>query len=393
MLQPRLFLPNFLFCTYSSRLFATTSTTIYQTGEFTKRPIFPKKKTGEGEALSFVDFRKINCVAGNGGNGMVSFLRQYAAPFGGPDGGNGGNGAHVIFQADPQTKDLSHLPTIAKGKNGIFGAPKCCHGKNAEHLYLKVPLNTIIKPYDSNEIIHELYKPGELFIAARGGAGGHGNNFYISNEMRKPMKAEVGGQGESVHYELEMRVMATAGFVGFPNAGKSTLLRAISRAKPKVASYPFTTLQPHVGIVHYDDFEQIAVADIPGLIEDAHLNHGLGFAFLKHIERCHCIFYVLDYSLSSLNEQYESLKQELKLYNKEMIKKPSAIIINKMDLLKDSNENVQSYFPGMKVFPISAKKKENLEPMLIYLRHEYDTFIAEQKAKIDAEEDDYVLKF
>uniref|UniRef100_A0A914YD77 OBG-type G domain-containing protein n=1 Tax=Panagrolaimus superbus TaxID=310955 RepID=A0A914YD77_9BILA len=207
------------------------------------------------------------------------------------------------------------------------------------------------------------------------------------------MKAEVGGQGECVNYDLEMRVMATAGFVGFPNAGKSTLLRAISRAKPKVASYPFTTLQPHVGIIHYDDFEQVAVADIPGLIEDAHLNHGLGFSFLKHIQRCQCIFYVLDFSLSSLTEQYESLKRELRLYNEEMIEKPSAIVINKMDLSKDSTENVQSYFPNMKVFPISAKNKENLEPMLIYLRQEYDAYVAEQQTKINAEEDDYVLKF
>lgn len=133
---------------------------------------------------------------------MVSFLRAYGEPYGGPDGGNGGNGAHIIFQADPTTKDLSHVSPSAKGKNGVFGASKCCHGKNADHLYIKVPLNTLIKQCGSDVVIHELFKPGELFIAARGGAGGHGNHFYVSNEVRKPLKAEVGGQGESVSYKL-----------------------------------------------------------------------------------------------------------------------------------------------------------------------------------------------
>ncbi|KAE9546871.1 hypothetical protein FO519_009917, partial [Halicephalobus sp. NKZ332] len=189
-----------------------------------------------------------------------------------------------------------------------------------------------------------------------------------------------------------MRVMATAGFVGFPNAGKSSLLRAISRAKPRVAAYPFTTLQPHVGIVHYDDFEQVAVADIPGLIEGAHMNVGLGFSFLKHIQRCHCIFYVLDFSLDSFREQLESLRNELKLYDEELLKKPSAVVVNKIDLSEDpegEERRMKELFPEFEVFLISAKRKERLEPMLVYLRQQYDEYLEQQKAKLASEADDF----
>lgn len=192
-----------------------------------------------------------------------------------------------------------------------------------------------------------------------------------------------------------MRVMATAGFVGFPNAGKSTLLRAISRAKPKVAAYPFTTLQPHVGMVNYDDYEQVAVADIPGLIEGAHKNVGLGFSFLKHIKRCHCFFYVLDYSLGELKRQLEALETELRLYDEELMNKPSAIIINKMDLCNKADEvnGFSEIFPDKQVFPISAKKKDQLEPMLIHLRKKHDEYLAEQQLRLSEEADDFVLKF
>uniref|UniRef100_A0AC34Q7F5 Mitochondrial ribosome-associated GTPase 2 n=1 Tax=Panagrolaimus sp. JU765 TaxID=591449 RepID=A0AC34Q7F5_9BILA len=385
-----LFLPSCFF-----QKFCASTSTSYSAAEFTKKPIFPKKKTSETEAQRFVDFKRIRCKGGNGGNGMVSFYRAAGTPFGGPDGGNGGNGSHIILQADSHVRDFSRISNIIKGKNGVFGAAECCHGKNAEHLYVKVPLNTLIKQIGTGEVIHELFKPGEIFIAARGGAGGHGNHFYVSNEVRKPIKAEVGGIGEVVEYDLEMRVMATAGFVGFPNAGKSTLLRAISRAKPKVAAYPFTTLQPHVGMVHYDDFEQVPVADIPGLIDGAHKNVGLGFSFLKHIQRCHCIFYVLDYSLKSLQEQLEALMTELRLYDEKLMEKPSAIVVNKMDLSKNSEESkeIKKMFNNSEVFLISAKQKIDLEPMLIYLRQQHDNYLEEQKNRIEKEQDDYVLRF
>uniref|UniRef100_A0A0K0EK14 Anaphase-promoting complex subunit 1 n=1 Tax=Strongyloides stercoralis TaxID=6248 RepID=A0A0K0EK14_STRER len=352
----------------------------YCTNLFLKEPIFPKKAKSDGEARHFVDYKRVLCKGGKGGNGMVSFFKGYRVPFGGPDGGDGGNGGHVIFKASKMTKDLSKLGSVITANNGEYGMGRSCHGKSAKHKIINVPINTVIsKPATEEnckgEVIAELVKDEEIFIAARGGAGGHGNQFYVSNEVRKPIKAEAGGVGEEITYDVEMGVMAFGGFVGFPNVGKSTLLRSISRAKPKVASYPFTTLKPHIGIVEYDDYIQIPIADIPGLIEGAHLDYGLGSSFLRHISKCYCLIYVIDISLGDYQSQFNILKNELNMYKEGLSDKPSLIVLSKMDLARNLNtQSIESQFNNIKVFPISSKSMLGLKEFLIHVRELYDFY-------------------
>ncbi|XP_054719877.1 mitochondrial ribosome-associated GTPase 2-like [Uloborus diversus] len=341
-----------------------------------KKSAKPLRKTKGSSAdyrtQHFVDYRETTVQGGKGGDGEIAFLRLPKNPFAGPSGGDGGNGGHVIFEACSTTKSLESVPSVIRGLNGTRGRGKHMHGANAEHTIIKVPIGTLVK--EDDKFIYDLNAPDSKYIAARGGAGGHGNHFFLTNENRHPEIAELGAEGEVRKLCLELKIMAHIGLVGFPNAGKSTLLRAISRARPKIAAYPFTTLNPHVGIVHYDDYVQLAVADLPGLIPGAHENKGLGISFLRHIERCSGILYVIDLSVENPLGQLEHLKFELEQYQEGLSRKPHAVVANKCDLGADAMEKYHMLKSNVEieVFPVSAMFGNNILNLLQYIRKLYD---------------------
>ncbi|NXD52686.1 MTG2 GTPase, partial [Corvus moneduloides] len=322
----------------------------------------------------FVDQRKVRVVGGQGGGGGHSFYSEPRKVFGGPDGGNGGDGGHVILKADQQMKSLSSVFPFYHGFHGERGGSKNCYGANGAHMYVKVPVGTLVK--EDGKVVADLTQHGEEYIAAYGGAGGKGNRFFLSNENRAPKFFTPGEPGQERVLQLELKTTAHAGLVGFPNAGKSSLLRAISCAKPAVAAYPFTTLNPHVGIVHYQDFEQVAVADIPGLIKGAHQNRGLGMAFLKHIERCRFLLYVVDLSVPQPWIQLQDLKYELEAYEKGLSERPCVVIGNKIDLAQSRiNLPLLREQVAERVIALSALTGDNLEELLLHLRELYDIYV------------------
>ncbi|NXN97806.1 MTG2 GTPase, partial [Rhinopomastus cyanomelas] len=340
-----------------------------------KRAISERKLT-----RYFVDHRKVRVVGGQGGGGGHSFHSEPRKIFGGPDGGNGGDGGHVILKADQQIKSLFSVLPFYKGFNGERGRSKNCYGANGAHMYVKVPVGTSVK--ENGKVVADLTIHGEEYVAAYGGAGGKGNRFFLSNEERAPTCFTPGEPGQERVLHLELRTTAHAGLVGFPNAGKSSLLRAISRARPAVAAYPFTTLNPHVGIVHYQDYEQIAVADIPGLIKGAHQNRGLGMAFLRHIERCSFLLYVVDLSVSQPWVQLQDLKYELEQYQKGLSERPCVVIGNKIDLAESRiNLPLLKEQIDERVIALSALTGDNLEELFLHLRELYDSYVQTEQSR------------
>lgn len=292
----------------------------------------------------FVDRAEITVKGGDGGNGCVSFRREKFVPRGGPDGGNGGAGGNVILQAEVNEQSLVDLVYNRHyaGQRGPNGKGKDMHGRKAPDILLKVPVGTVVVDADTGELVVDMETAGMEVVVAHGGKGGKGNACFATSGNRAPRQAEPGEEGEERHLKLELKTIADAGLVGYPNAGKSTLLRALSAARPKVAPYPFTTLHPIVGVVEYPDFGRLTVADIPGLIEGAHRNVGLGHAFLRHIERTHLLIYVLD--MAGVDgrtpwEDFRHLQNELELYMKGLSGRPAVIVANKMDL-PESEENL-----------------------------------------------------
>ncbi|KAH7932270.1 hypothetical protein HPB51_029411 [Rhipicephalus microplus] len=259
-----------------------------------------KPKSRHSRPSYFVDWKRVKVIGGPGGDGCISFMRLFCNPNAGPDGGDGGNGGHWV------------KPIMVHAKIQADNSQLCIC--TCQILFNhKVPLGTVVCNEEESPLA-DLNTEGSRYLAARGGAGGRGNHHFLTNANRHPRVCQLGAQGEAIIYHLEIKAMAQAGLVGFPNVGKSTLLRAISRARPKVAAYPFTTLRPHVGVVTYDDYLQLAVADLPGLVEGAHKNRGLGHAFLRHAERCGCLLFVIDLQCPDPASQYSVLLSELELY-------------------------------------------------------------------------------
>ncbi len=326
----------------------------------------------------FVDRIKVFAQAGNGGRGCVSFRREKFVPKGGPDGGDGGRGGDVILRADMHVDNLSNLfyEPIIKAKNGGNGQGKKMYGRGAGPKIVKVPVGTVVFPDGSSEDappIADLTHDGAEFLLCEGGRGGKGNVHFKSSKNRAPLQYTEGEEGEQGHFLLELRTMADAALVGYPNAGKSTLLGKISAAHPKVAPYPFTTLHPIVGVVEFDGYRRAFIADIPGLIEGAHRNVGLGHDFLRHITRCRMLLFVLDAAGSEGRhpiEDLQNLRREIDLYDPRLAQRPWRIIANKMDLpgAEENLEALRKRFPAVEVVPISAAKSQGLSELKERLR-------------------------
>ena len=281
----------------------------------------------------FVDVATISVKAGDGGDGCISFRREKFVPKGGPDGGDGGKGGDVIVKSDPHLSTLIDYKykRVVRAGRGAHGRGKDQHGRNGKDVTLRVPPGTIIRDTETGGMMFDLGETGEV-VVARGGAGGRGNAAFATSTDRAPRRREEGNRGEEKRIILELKVIADVGLVGEPNVGKSTLLRALTKAKPKVAPYPFTTLRPYLGVLTVGDRSAV-IADIPGLIDGAHLGKGLGHDFLRHIERTKVIVLVVDVSAGNVKGQLKALRRELSLHNQVLATRPCLVALNKCDLL------------------------------------------------------------
>ena len=370
----------------------------------------------------FIDRVRVHAKAGDGGDGSASFRREKFIPKGGPDGGDGGDGGDVILRADTHTDQLANLffEPILKAKPGGKGSFRQRHGKSAPDLVVPVPVGTLVyrfptpEPHDpfaeppeeeepsetpkskkglpdpiSEDLVADLDQVGKEFIICHGGKGGRGNIHFKSSRNRAPRRFTEGTPGEEGWFLLEMRSIAFAGLVGYPNAGKSTLLRAISRAHPKVGSYAFTTRNPQVGVVDLEDYRKTTVADIPGLIEGAHENRGLGHQFLRHVMRCSYLLMVLDMAGSegrSPLDDLKALRRELELYNPELADRPWCIVANKMDM-PEAEANLKLFkkkYKGVTILPICAELGEGIPELKSFLQEKVEE---EEARKALAEKD------
>jgi GTPase len=326
----------------------------------------------------FVDEVDIHVAAGHGGSGALSFRREKFIPRGGPDGGNGGQGGSVYLVADPHRNTLVHFRFTPEfqAQRGGQGEGSMRSGRHGDDLDIHVPVGTLVFAHDplvpdSAEVIADMTAPGQRVLVAKGGRGGLGNAHFATSTNRSPRKHQPGEEGEERHLRLQLKLLADVGLVGFPNAGKSTLISVISAAKPKIADYPFTTLTPNLGVVTMSDERAFVVADVPGLIAGAHEGHGLGHQFLRHIERTKVLIHLVDVSGASGRdpvEDFDVLRRELELYNRALLEKPELVVANKVDAVDDPTrvERLEQHARtrGLPFFKVSAVTGEGVPALL-----------------------------
>ena len=346
----------------------------------------------------FADIATITVKAGNGGNGLVSFHREKYVPDGGPDGGDGGRGGNIIFKADKTIStliDFAHKKTFT-ARNGEDGKARNSFGRKGEDLYIPVPVGTVIKDAKSGRVMKDMSEDGEEFIAAKGGNGGWGNVHFASATRQTPKFAKDGLKGQERELILELKLIADVGLAGFPNVGKSTLLSAVSAARPKIANYHFTTLEPNLGVIKMGEGKSFVMADIPGLIEGAHEGVGLGHEFLRHIERTRLIVHIVDVSgIEGRNpiDDYEKINNELSLYSKSLAERPQIVAANKTDIIQDESllEEFRKYIAnkGLPLFEISAAAHKGTKELINYVSQILDTLEPVEIYEADFEEENF----
>ena len=322
---------------------------------------------------NFIDEASITVISGRGGDGCVSFRREKFVPLGGPNGGDGGKGGDIIMLANQNLTSLQDFryKKVYKADKGENGKGKNQHGKSGDDLIIPIPVGTIVRNSDSGELLVDFTKNNQQIVIAAGGKGGKGNARYVSSTNQAPRQFEHGAEGEELSLKLELKLLADVGIMGFPNAGKSTLISKISAARPKIADYPFTTLVPNLGVVNYSDEKTFVVADIPGIIEGAHEGAGLGLKFLKHIERTKILVHLIDLSPMDNRDpldDYNKMNNELSTFSTELTHKPQIVVLNKTDLIYNPDElvKIEKSFNniGIKTLSISAVTGEGIDNLL-----------------------------
>ncbi len=323
----------------------------------------------------FIDEARIFIKAGDGGDGCVSFRHEKFVPRGGPDGGDGGDGGDIIFEIDPNENTLIRFRYRQhfKADSGKHGNESNKHGHSGKHLLVPVPYGTILRDKETGNIIADISEKDDSLVAAKGGRGGRGNSRFATSTNQTPRRADPGIPGEEKTLFLELKLLADVGLVGFPNAGKSTLLSRVSSAHPRIADYPFTTLQPNLGIVNYSDMRSFVMADIPGIIEGAHEGKGLGFQFLRHIERTKVLLFLVECIEENPVEQYRKLLSELELFSEKMMNKPRFVALTKTDLFPPNQKlSTPKFDDGIEAFPVSAVSGNGIDRLIYRLGKEIE---------------------